>query len=85
MNEIEILKKIVEEEGNCCWSKPSICKKCPLSKLKSKKDGSFMSCIEALSIQELSEDQADARYKEIANRLLLDETIDQILGDVSGS
>lgn len=78
---MDILKKIVEQEGNCCWSKPAICKLCPLSKLKKKQDGSHMSCIEALGVQDLSEEQADARYKEVAARLLLDETIDQILGD----
>lgn len=81
----EILKKIIEEEGNCCWSKPSICARCPLSKLKKKPNGDWMNCIEAIGIEELSEEQADAKYKEVATRILLDEAIDEILGDTDGS
>jgi hypothetical protein len=85
MNQMDILKKIVEEEGNCCWSKPSICEQCPLSKLKVKPDGSYISCIEALGVQDMTEEQADARYKEVATRLLLDDAIDTILGANDGS
>jgi hypothetical protein len=85
MNGMDILKKIVEQEGNCCWSRPAICKLCPLSKLKTKPDGSLMSCIESLGVQDLTEEQADARYKDVAVRMLLDETIDQILGGNDGS
>jgi len=47
MNKEDILKKIIQEKGNCCWSKPSICKECPLSRLKQKEDGNWMSCVEA--------------------------------------
>jgi hypothetical protein len=85
MNGMDILKQIIAEEGNCCWSKPSICISCPLSKLKVKQDGSFMSCIESLGVQDLTEAKADARYKDVATRILLDETVDQILGDINGS
>jgi hypothetical protein len=81
----EILKKIIEEEGSCCWSKPSICAKCPLSKLKKKANGDWMSCIEAINIEHLTEEAADARYKEVAGRILLDEAIDEILGSSDGS
>ena len=85
MTEMDILKKIIEEKGNCCWSKPSICKLCPLSRLKARGDGSFMSCIESLGVQDLTEEQADARYKDVAERMLLDEAIDQILGGLDVS
>ena len=82
----EILKRIIQEEGNCCWSKQSICQRCPLSKLKTKADGSYMSCIEAIGIQDLSEEDADAKYKEIAIRLLMDATVDTMLKDgIDGS
>lgn len=81
-----ILHKIIENEGSCCnWARPSICKQCPLSKLRKKEDGTYLSCVEALGIESMTEEEADARYKEVASRLLLDETIDQILGEPDGS
>lgn len=86
MDHMDILKKIVESEGSCTlWARPSICSKCPLSKLKKKPDGSFLSCVEALGIQDLSEEEADARYKEIASRILIDKTVDDLLGELDGS
>jgi hypothetical protein len=85
MNEMDILKRIIMEDGNCCWASPSICARCPLSKLKKKPNGSNMSCIEALKIEDLSEQEADAKYKEVAERLLLDEEIESILGGDDGS
>jgi hypothetical protein len=86
MRNMDILKKIVESEGSCTqWAKPSICKLCPLSKLKKKTDGSYLSCIEALGVQDLTEEQADAKYKEVASRILIDQTIDDLLGEPDGS
>lgn len=77
-----ILKKIVEAEGSCTqWASPAVCKECPLSKLKQKPDGNYYSCVEALNIDNMTEEEADARYKEVATRLLLDEAIDEILGE----
>lgn len=75
-----ILKRIIDEEGNCCWSDKSTCALCPIGQLKKNKNGSNMSCIDALNIDGLTEEQADARYKAAAVRLLLDETIDDMLG-----
>ena len=80
-----ILKRIIEEEGSCCWSKPSICAKCPLSNLKKKPNGSNMSCIEALGVEDLTEEQADAKYKEAAIKLLLEGAIDDMLGGKDGA
>mgnify|MGYP003334321598 CR=1 FL=1 len=85
MNKEDILKKIIQEKGNCCWSKPSICKECPLSRLKQKEDGNWMSCVEAVGIEDLSEEEADAKYLEIATRLLIDKEIDTIIGEDSGA
>jgi len=77
-----ILSKIIEEEGSCTkWATPSVCRECPLSKLRQKSDGNFLSCIEALGVQEMSEEDADARYKDVAIRILLDEAVDEILGE----
>ena len=85
MDGMAILNRIIQEEGNCCWSKPSICALCPLGKLKRKPNGSWLSCIEAIGVENLTEEQADTKYKEIATRLLLDEVIDDILGAKDGS
>lgn len=81
MKETDILKRIIQEDGSCTWSKPSICKDCPMSKWKQKANGDYYTCIEALGTQEMTEEDADARYKEVAERLLLDETLDSILGE----
>lgn len=81
-----ILNKIIAEDGSCTqWASPTICKQCPLSQLRKKEDGTFLSCVEALGIEDMTEEQADARYKEVAERLLLDEAIDEILGEPDGS
>jgi hypothetical protein len=77
-----ILNKIIEAEGSCTqWASPSVCKECPLSKLRQKPNGTYLSCIEALGVQNMTEEEADARYKEVAVRILLDEAIDEILGE----
>lgn len=81
MDKSSILNKIIEEGGNCCWSKPNICAACPLGKLKKKSDGTWMSCVEAVGIEDLSEEEADAKYLEIASRILVDESIEDILGN----
>lgn len=81
-----ILNKIVESDGSCTqWANKSMCTLCPLSKLKKKDDGTYLSCVEALGVDGMSEEQADARYKEVASRMLLDETLDQILGELDGT
>lgn len=81
-----ILKKIIQEEGSCTlWASPTVCAQCPMSKLKQKEDGNWLSCVEALGVSNMSEEEADARYKEVATRLLLDEAIEEILGEPSVS
>lgn len=85
MDNASILMKIIEENGNCAWAREQICAICPLAKLKKKEDGSYYSCLEALKVQDLPEEQADAIYKDVAERLLLDETIDAILGDTDAA
>lgn len=83
---MDILKKIVDSEGSCTkWAKPSICLKCPLSKLRKKPNGDWLSCIESLRVEELTEVEADAKYKEVASRILIDEAVDDLLGEPNGS
>lgn len=79
MDDAAILKKIVQEDGNCAWARESVCMRCPLARLKQKEDGSFYSCLEALKAHDLSEEAADVLYKEVAERLLLDEAVEAIL------
>ena len=87
MKKMDILNKLVESDGNCDkWAKPSICRKCPLSKLKKKPSGDYLSCIEAIGAESLAtEEEMNLRYKEVASRILLDETIDDILGAKDGA
>jgi hypothetical protein len=42
-----------------------------------------MSCVDSVGIQDLSEEEADAKYLEVATRLLVDESIEDILENSS--
>lgn len=85
MGIMSILKKIIDSEGSCTqWAGPAVCKVCPLSKLRKKEDGTYLSCVEALGVENMTEEEADAKYKEVASRILLDEAIDEILGAPDG-
>lgn len=79
MNGAKILQRIIKEEGNCCWSNEKICATCPLSKSKTRPDGSNMNCIEAVGVEGLSEEQSDLKYKEAALRHLLDIQVESAL------
>lgn len=79
MDGITILERIVAEEGNCCWASTSICARCPLGRIARHEGGGYMSCVEALSIVDLSEEEADAKYKAAAINKLADLTIDRII------
>lgn len=86
MGNMGILNKIIENEGSCTqWASKAVCEQCPLSKLKKKSDGTYFSCVEAIGIDNMTEEEADAKYKEVASRILLDETIEEILGESDGS
>lgn len=74
-----ILQKIVNEEGNCSWANSRVCAACPMSKLKKRPNGDYYSCVEAVGVNNMTEEEADAKYKEIAIRLLTDEAIEELL------
>ena len=75
-----ILKKIIEENGHCgAWVTTAVCAACPMSRLVMRNKSSYLSCIEALGANEMSEEDADQKYKEVASRLLLEEAIDDLL------
>jgi hypothetical protein len=78
MKSVEILRKVVND-SSCSWSNRKTCAQCPLSRLKQKEDGSYMSCIEAVGAQELIGPAADDRYQEVATKLLIDYEIEAIL------
>lgn len=80
MDKNEILQRIINEEGNCSWANKKICAQCPLSRLVKRPDGNYYSCVEAVNAANLNtEEEIDARYKEIATRLLMDEAVDELL------
>lgn len=82
---IEILNRIVAENGNCSgWAKKATCAACPLSRLKVRSDGTHLSCIEAIDAHNLSEELADARYVDVAKQILLDMAIETMLKEDDG-
>jgi hypothetical protein len=80
INGIDIIKKIAASGGNCDWTTPSVCKRCPFSQLKKKLDGSAVNCVEAIGAQDLTEKDVDARFKVAAENFLLETAIEEILG-----
>jgi hypothetical protein len=83
MNKKQILEKIIKEDGNCTWSNPSICKNCPLGQLKLNEKNEYMNCIEAVGVDGLSEEEADIKYLDAAQKALLSLEIHEILKDKS--
>lgn len=79
MDGVSILERIVAENGNCCWARPAVCKECPLGRLVRVDGSRYVSCVEALGIEGLSEEEADARYKEAALKKLADVVIEQVI------
>ncbi len=81
MNLKDILRKIIEEEGSCDWANkcPEVCNKCPLGKLKTKPNGDFYSCLEALNVDGMKEHDTNQRYKDIAEDVLEEIEIEEIL------
>jgi hypothetical protein len=79
MESKQILERIIKEDGNCCWSKPSICRNCPLSKLKTDSNGNYLNCVEAVGATSIFEEEADALYKKVAEKLLLEMEVHNIL------
>lgn len=74
-----ILEKIIEEEGSCTWANPAICRLCPLSRLQQYESGRYISCVESLNIDGLSEEEADAVYKKAAIEKLADITMQEVI------
>jgi len=91
MNDIEILEKLIEQEGECSnFANDEICAKCPMSKLKIRPDGSFYACVDAMDISDIiinagvTEDInaiINKRYLEAAKRILADKRIEEMLED----
>jgi len=79
MNKIDILNKIIEENGSCGWAKPGICDICPLSKLHKKTDGTYLNCVEAVGVIGLSSAEANEKYKAASINTLFDNAIQDLL------
>ena len=80
-----ILEKIIEESGSCCWADSSVCSECPLGKLARYDNKNFMSCVEALNIEGLTEKEADARYLAAAIDKLMDISIENVIEGNNGT
>ena len=88
MESRDILQKIIEENGCCNWAlrfDPTnpyyICDRCPMSKLRKRKDSRYLSCYEALGCGErpTTEGTHDALYKKAAECILSDISIEEML------
>jgi hypothetical protein len=79
MKGITILERIIAEEGSCCWANSSICKNCPLGRLERYNNGGYMSCVEAIGVDGLNEEEADAKYKGAAINKLTDLIVDNLI------
>lgn len=79
MNPKAILEKIIQEEGSCTWASATVCNNCPLGKIARGDGKGFMSCVEAINIDGLSEEEADKKYKEAALDKLADLSMENII------
>ena len=79
-DEQDILQTIVDNDGSCTkWANKSICSMCPMSRLKKRDSGEYYSCFEAICTSDLTEEEADRKYKEAAIKLLQDMSIEDML------
>lgn len=85
-NPVDILKEIADK-GNCDSFSFKACLSCPLAKLKMRTDGSgWLSCFDATgAANEKNEEQITLRYKEYANKILADLTLDGVIKNGSSS
>lgn len=81
MNAKEILQTIIAEDGSCSWitEAEKTCNECPMSKLKTRPDGNYYSCVDSLGAHNLKEAEQNALYKAKAEELLLDIDIEDLL------
>ncbi len=86
MSEVDILQKIVDEEGSCTWADERVCRTCPLSRLKTRPDGNYISCLEAVGGHNTTtEEESDALYLNAALKLLMDVNVQYILEGKDGA
>lgn len=82
MDKREILQRIIDDGGDCealhARSLFHLCKSCPLSKLKQRPDGTYLSCWDAIVI---SEGQPGAEDHRFAEELYLDKAL-EVLQDI---
>ncbi len=80
---IEILKEIVDSNGECQQLPLATCLTCPLAKFKMRPDGSgWLSCFDATGASSEATEEAQAlRYKESANKAMADLTLEGAIKD----
>jgi hypothetical protein len=75
----DILKKIINNEGNCDWTTPAICSACPMSRLKKSPNGSYLGCLEAVGAASLPNEEANKKYQDKALEMLIEAEIEGLL------
>jgi hypothetical protein len=82
MDKREILQRIIDDGGDCealhARSLFHLCKSCPLSKLKQRPDGTYLSCWDAIVIQGGDRTLEDHRF---AEELYLEKAL-EVLQDI---
>jgi hypothetical protein len=85
MNQKDILRKIIAENGSCEWVMEVVemyaCDVCPLGKMATRDDGGPVSCIEAVysGLDKSTSYATDADYLRAAQRKLLELDAEEIL------
>jgi len=82
MDKRDILQGIIDNGGNCTTlykNDKTTCQYCPMSKLKTRSDGTYLSCWDSLGLSEAYGGFSDEIYLEKAIELLSDIVMDDIL------
>jgi len=83
MDKREILQKIIDDGGDCealhARSLLYLCKSCPLSKLKQRSDGTYLSCWDAIVVGEDDYRFAEELYLDKALEVLQDIMVEDML------
>ena len=82
MDKRDILQNIIDNGGTCVAlyrNDKTICQYCPMSKLATRSDGTYLSCWDALGLQYTYGGHTDEIYFKKAVELLSDILMDDIL------
>ena len=76
----QLLQSIIDNDGECIDMAITLdCKDCPISKMANRSDGSRLSCVSVVQATDSSTSSLNAKYKNLAEKLLIDLEIEEIL------